>query len=141
MTSACGLCGKASLAALEANRCPALPPYSTTFPATILHSLPAALRMRQSIFEDTGGLHAAALFDAEGRLEVLHEDVGRHNAVDKLIGSALLRGKTPLENSMVLVSGRASYELVQKCLMGGVPLLAAVGAPSVWLYPLRRRPA
>jgi FdhD protein len=130
MTSACGLCGKASLAALESNHCPALPPQTTTFHAGLLHSLPEALRLRQSVFDRTGGLHAAALFDSRGHLESLHEDVGRHNAVDKLIGDALLRGRTPLGDSMVLVSGRASYELVQKCLMGGVPLLAAVGAPS-----------
>ena len=130
MTSACGLCGKASLAALASNRCPVLPPQATTFDARLLHGLPDALRLRQSVFDRTGGLHAAALFDSRGRLESLHEDVGRHNAVDKLIGDALLRGRTPLGDSMVLVSGRASYELVQKCLMGGVPLLAAVGAPS-----------
>ena len=130
MTSACGLCGKASLAALESNRCPPLPPQTTTFDAALLYGLPDALRLRQSVFESTGGLHAAALFDSRGRLESLHEDVGRHNAVDKLIGDALLRGRAPLVNSMVLVSGRASYELVQKCLVGGVPLLAAVGAPS-----------
>jgi len=130
MTSACGLCGKASLAALESNRCPALPPPTTTFDAGLLNALPETLRLRQSVFERTGGLHAAALFDSRGRLESLLEDVGRHNAVDKLIGDALLRGRTPLGDSMVLVSGRASYELVQKCLVGGVPLLAAVGAPS-----------
>jgi len=130
MTSACGLCGKASLAALESNRCPALPPLTTTFKAGLLHRLPEVLRLRQSVFDRTGGLHAAALFDSGGRLESLHEDVGRHNAVDKLIGDALLHGRTPLRDSMVLVSGRASYELVQKCLMGRVPLLAAVGAPS-----------
>jgi FdhD protein len=130
MTSACGLCGKASLEALESNRCPALPPQTTTFDAELLHGLPEALRLRQSVFDRTGGLHAAALFDSRGRLESLHEDVGRHNAVDKLIGDALLSGRMPLGESMVLVSGRASYELVQKCLMGGVPLLAAVGAPS-----------
>lgn len=130
MTSACGLCGKSSLAALESNRCPILSPQTTTFRAEVLYSLPEVLRRRQSIFDRTGGLHAAALFDSCGRLEALREDVGRHNAVDKLIGNALLRGRTPLQDSMVLVSGRASYELVQKCLMGGVPLLAAVGAPS-----------
>jgi FdhD protein len=130
MTSACGLCGKASLAALESNRCPTLPPLPATFDSGILHGLPDALRRRQAVFDSTGGLHAAALFDAHGRLESLHEDVGRHNAVDKLIGDALLHGRTPLSASMVLVSGRASYELVQKCLVGGVPLLAAVGAPS-----------
>lgn len=130
MTSACGLCGKASLASLASNRCPALPPPTTTFRSGVFHTLPEVLRRRQAVFDSTGGLHAAALFDASGRLESLHEDVGRHNAVDKLIGDALLRGRTPLANSMVLVSGRASYELVQKCLMGGVPLLAAVGAPS-----------
>jgi FdhD protein len=130
MTSACGLCGKASLAALESNRCPALPPRASTFDSIIIHGLPEALRRRQAVFESTGGLHAAGLFDSNGRLESLHEDVGRHNAVDKLIGDALFQGRTPLADSMVLVSGRASYELVQKCLMGGVPLLAAVGAPS-----------
>jgi FdhD protein len=130
MTSACGLCGKASLAALESNRCPTLSPRASTFDSTLIHGLPGALRRRQSVFESTGGLHAAALFDSNGRLESLHEDVGRHNAVDKLIGNAMLHGRTPLSDSIVLVSGRASYELVQKCLMGGVPLLAAVGAPS-----------
>jgi FdhD protein len=130
MTSACGLCGKASLAALESNRCPVLPPLTATFDSGVLHTLPEALRREQAVFDTTGGLHAAALFDSGGQLESLREDVGRHNAVDKLIGSALLRGRTPLGAWMVLVSGRASYELVQKCLMAGVPLLAAVGAPS-----------
>jgi FdhD protein len=130
MTSACGLCGKASLAALESNACPVLPPLATTFDSRILHTLPEVLRREQAVFDTTGGLHAAALFDSGGQLESLREDVGRHNAVDKLIGSALLGGRMPLHGSMVLVSGRASYELVQKCLMAGVPLLAAVGAPS-----------
>ena len=130
MTSACGLCGKASLAALKSNRCPPLSRGTSTFDSTVLHTITGELRRRQSVFESTGGLHAAALFDSRGNLESLREDVGRHNAVDKLIGGAMLQGRTPLSDSMVLVSGRASYELVQKCLVAGVPLLAAVGAPS-----------
>ena len=130
MTSACGLCGKASLAALASNHCPTLPPRVSTFDSRILYTMPDSLRRRQSVFDSTGGLHAAALFNASGELESLQEDVGRHNAVDKLIGDAVLRERTPLAHSIVMVSGRASYELVQKCLMGGVPVLAAVGAPS-----------
>jgi FdhD protein len=130
MTSACGLCGKASLAALESNHCPTLLPQASTFDSRVLYAMPEALRGRQSVFDSTGGLHAAALFNASGQLESLQEDVGRHNAVDKLIGDAVLRERTPLADSIVMVSGRASYELVQKCLMGGVPVLAAVGAPS-----------
>jgi FdhD protein len=130
MTSACGLCGKASLAALESNRCPILPPQKSMFDSHILYAMPEALRRRQRVFENTGGLHAAALFSACGDLEALYEDVGRHNAVDKLIGDAVLRGRTPLAESIVMVSGRASYELVQKCLVAGVQVLAAVGAPS-----------
>jgi len=102
MTSACGLCGKASLAALESNHCPVLPPPTTMFDANLPHGLPETLRLRQSVFDRTGGLHAAAPFDSRGRLESLHEDVGRHNAVDKLIGDPLLRGRTPLGDAMCL---------------------------------------
>jgi FdhD protein len=101
-----------------------------TIDAGVIHRLPQQLRDRQDIFESTGGLHAAAFFDRHGELEVLREDVGRHNAVDKLVGNALLRFRTPRCDSVMLVSGRASFELVQKASMAGVPLLAAVGAPS-----------
>jgi len=130
MTSACGLCGKVSLESLAANRCPVLPPSDLKIDAGAIHRLPHQLRERQDIFESTGGLHAAALFNPRGELECLREDVGRHNAVDKLVGHALLKFRTPLRDSVMLVSGRASFELVQKASMAGVPLLAAVGAPS-----------
>src|SRR3984893_6358589 len=130
MTSACGVCGKESLESLAANRCPVLPLSDLRVDAGVIHRLPHQLRQRQDIFESTGGLHAAALFNPQGELESLREDVGRHNAVDKLIGHALLRYRTPLRDSVMLVSGRASFELVQKASMAGIPLLAAVGAPS-----------
>jgi FdhD protein len=130
MTSACGVCGKDSLESLAANRCPVLPPGRLKIAAAAIHRLPHQLRQEQEVFERTGGLHAAALFDANGELQSLREDVGRHNAVDKLVGYALLRFRTPLRDSVMLVSGRASFELVQKASMAGVPVLAAVGAPS-----------
>lgn len=130
MTSSCGVCGKASLEALEMAGCPALATESPSLTADIIHQLPAVLRSAQTIFEHTGGLHAAALFDFEGRLMAVREDVGRHNAVDKLVGTEFLAGRTPLSERLLLVSGRASFELVQKALMAGIPVLAAVGAPS-----------
>jgi FdhD protein len=130
MTSACGLCGKVSLAALAANRCPVLPRSSLRVDPAVLHRLPDRLRRAQAVFASTGGLHAAALFAADGELASLREDVGRHNAVDKLIGHALLGARLPLGDAGMLVSGRASFELVQKALMASIPVLAAVGAPS-----------
>jgi FdhD protein len=99
-------------------------------PAEVIYSLPEKLRAAQGLFEATGGLHAAALFDAEGGLVALREDVGRHNATDKLIGWALLEGRLPLSNDIVMVSGRSSYEIMQKCLAAGVPIVCAVSAPS-----------
>jgi len=129
MTSSCGICGKASLLALQ-TVCP--PRVKNTFliDAQILYSLPLRLREAQSVFNRTGGLHAAGLFDANGELLALREDVGRHNAVDKLLGSEFLADRTPLRTSVLLLSGRASFELLQKALMAGVPMVAAVGAPS-----------
>ncbi|MER3479259.1 MAG: formate dehydrogenase accessory sulfurtransferase FdhD [Meiothermus sp.] len=128
-TSACGLCGKASIESLSAR---GLLPVSSqaTVSAEVLRSLPEKLRKAQKLFDLTGGLHAAALFDLEGRLVQLREDVGRHNAMDKLVGWALLQGQLPLSNHLVLVSGRASFELVQKALRAGIPLFASVSAPS-----------
>jgi FdhD protein len=129
-TSSCGVCGKASIEALETVGCPVLPRNSPLVDSALIHLLPEVLRREQAVFERTGGLHAAALFDAKGNLVLLREDVGRHNAVDKLIGAEMLQGHTPLYDKLLLVSGRASFELAQKALMAGIPILAAVGAPS-----------
>jgi FdhD protein len=129
MTSACGVCGKASIDQL-ASACTELPPDNFVIEADVLHTLPNILKRAQSIFHQTGGLHAAGLFDAEGNLELLREDVGRHNAVDKLIGALLMSSPNLLPNSVLLVSGRASFELVQKAAMARIPILVAVGAPS-----------
>ncbi|MFJ8952847.1 MULTISPECIES: formate dehydrogenase accessory sulfurtransferase FdhD [unclassified Streptomyces] len=130
-TSSCGLCGKASL---DAVRTTARFPIADTPPVRItpelLTSLPDRLREAQRVFDRTGGLHAAALFDEEGRLVDIREDVGRHNAVDKLVGRALQNGELPLSRSILMVSGRASFELAQKAVMAGIPMLAAVSAPS-----------
>lgn len=129
-TSSCGVCGKSSLEALAIGDRPALPPDSPTVTPAVIHALPERLREAQAAFEHTGGLHAAALFDAEGHLRLMREDVGRHNAVDKLVGAMWLDGRLPLSDSILLVSGRASFELVQKALVAGIPVMAAVGAPS-----------
>ena len=128
-TSACGVCGKASLEALEIRGCAALPVTFSVSPEVIT-SLPDKLRAEQGLFETTGGLHAAALFSKEGELIALREDVGRHNALDKLLGWALLDGLLPLSEHVVLLSGRASFELLQKSLTAGVGLVCAVSAPS-----------
>ncbi|MDN5748444.1 MAG: formate dehydrogenase accessory sulfurtransferase FdhD [Pseudonocardia sp.] len=129
-TSSCGVCGKASLDAvrLKTRFSPAADPL-TVAPA-LLSALPDRLREAQRLFDSTGGLHAAGLFTAEGELLVAREDVGRHNAVDKVLGWALLDGRVPAAATVLMVSGRASFELVQKAVMAGVPLLAAVSAPS-----------
>ncbi len=138
-TSSCGVCGKASIEALHVSGCPFLPQGLMQVSAETIHALPTALRSAQAVFERTGGLHAAALFDASGNLLNLREDVGRHNAVDKLIGGEFLAGKTPLAEKIILVSGRASFELVQKTVMAGVPILAAVSAPSSLAVETARR--
>ena len=127
-TASCGICGKASLDELEV-RCSPIPAGPVVSPATLL-GLPARLREAQAVFEHTGGIHAAGLFEADGGLVAVREDVGRHNALDKLVGSRLLAGEIPLHGRIVLVSGRASFELVQKTAVAGAPILAAVSAPS-----------
>jgi FdhD protein len=128
-TSSCGICGKASLLALR-TVCPPRATNNFRMDAQVLYRLPERLRASQGVFDRTGGLHGAGLFDSAGTLLELREDVGRHNAVDKLIGSKLLADRTPLRESLLLLSGRASFELLQKALMGGLPMVAAVGAPS-----------
>jgi FdhD protein len=128
-TSACGVCGKESLEQLELRGCSVIPPGPEVAPETV-YSLPGKLREAQGLFEATGGLHAAALFDAEGNFVALKEDVGRHNATDKLVGWALLEGRMPLSDHIVMVSGRSSFEIMQKCLVAGVPIVCAISAPS-----------
>ena len=137
-SSACGVCGKESLEQLEIKGCPVLPPGPEVSAGTI-YSLPERLREAQGLFEATGGLHAAALFDAEGNLVALREDVGRHNATDKLFGWALLEGRPPLSGHVVLVSGRSSYEILQKCLNAGVPVVCAISAPSSLAVDVAKR--
>jgi FdhD protein len=128
-SSACGVCGKASLEQLELRGCPVVGPGPEVSSETI-YSLPEKLREAQGLFDATGGLHAAALFDASGNLLALREDVGRHNATDKLVGWALLEGRLPLSGHVVMVSGRSSFEILQKCLTAGVPVVCAISAPS-----------
>ncbi|MCX4528941.1 MULTISPECIES: formate dehydrogenase accessory sulfurtransferase FdhD [unclassified Streptomyces] len=130
-TSSCGLCGKASLDAVRtATRFAGIAADPVRVPAAVLGQLPDRLRAAQKVFDRTGGLHAAGLFTAEGELLDVREDVGRHNAVDKIVGRALQAGRLPLAGGVLLVSGRASFELAQKAVMAGIPVLAAVSAPS-----------
>lgn len=139
MTSSCGVCGKASLEAIEVQGCAPIADGAMSVRADVLTGLPDALRVAQPVFEKTGGIHASALFDVEGRLLALREDVGRHNALDKLIGREFLSGRLPLADRIVLVSGRTSFELLQKATMAGVPVVVAVGAPSSLAVELARR--
>ena len=129
VTSSCGVCGRASIEMLEAV-CPRALAGKWTIPAGIVMGLPERLREVQPVFGRTGGLHAAALFDTAGTLISVREDVGRHNALDKLIGAESLARRLPLSDRVLLVSGRASFELVQKAVMAGIPAMVAVGAPS-----------
>jgi FdhD protein len=127
-TSSCGVCGKTSIDAVKVN-CKSISD-SFKISAETIHTLPDKLRKAQQVFEYTGGLHASALFDSEGKLILLREDVGRHNALDKIIGAMLFKNEIPIPNYFLLVSGRASFELIQKAAVAGIPVLAAVGAPS-----------
>ncbi|GAB2688971.1 formate dehydrogenase accessory sulfurtransferase FdhD [Mucilaginibacter koreensis] len=137
-TSSCGVCGKSSINAIRT-----VSSYKNDLDglqmwASILHQLPATLRAHQEIFSDTGGLHASAIFDQQGRLLFVREDVGRHNALDKLIGAALASTLLPLNQHILLLSGRASFELIQKAAMAGIRMVAAVGAPSTLAVQLAK---
>ena len=128
-TSSCGVCGKASLEAIQAQNFEAIKS-SLTLKRETVFCLPDLLRDRQEVFSRTGGIHAAGLTDAEGNLISVREDVGRHNALDKLIGEQFFENRLPLNGSVLVVSGRASFELLQKTLSAGIPIFVAVGAPS-----------
>lgn len=136
-TASCGLCGKATLDQIEVDcgRVADGPVVSSE----VLARLPDTLREAQTVFDATGGLHAAALFDPEGTLRCMREDVGRHNAVDKVIGHEVLEGDLPLRDTILLVSGRVSFELVQKAAVAGIPILCAVSAPSSLAVDAARR--
>ena len=134
-TAACGVCGKQRLEDLEV-ALPAIAPIAID--DALIESLPARLREHQALFEECGGLHGAGLFDADGNLLCLREDVGRHNAVDKVIGWSLLRGEVPLANRILAVSGRAGFEIVQKAIRASIPVLVAVGAASSSAVDLAR---
>ncbi|HEY8297885.1 MAG TPA: formate dehydrogenase accessory sulfurtransferase FdhD [Candidatus Baltobacteraceae bacterium] len=136
VNSSCGVCGKATIDALQTRADPIADDLRVTF-ATIA-ALSERMRAAQRVFSSTGGLHASALFDARGELIVLREDVGRHNALDKLAGWALMENKLPLRETILFVSGRASYELVQKCIVARIPVLCAVSAPSSLAVDLAR---
>ena len=128
VTAACGVCGTATLDDLR-DRCPPVPEGQRVAP-DLLTSLPDRLRKRQRMFDRTGGLHAAGLFEGTGRLLAVREDVGRHNAVDKLVGWAAMQDRLPLSSAVLVVSGRVSFEIVQKAAVAGIPVVAAVSAPS-----------
>lgn len=129
-TSSCGVCGKSSIDAVRTVCNIQTTGNDVKVSSSILYSLPETLRAKQDVFEHTGGLHASALFTTEGELLMLREDVGRHNALDKLIGACLEKGMVPLDKYVLLLSGRASFELMQKAAMAGIKVIAAVGAPS-----------
>lgn len=129
-TSSCGVCGKSSIDAIRTVSSYDNTPDSICLKAAMLYTIHDKARKQQAIFDSTGGLHASALFDLHGNFIMLREDVGRHNALDKLVGAALLNGQLPLDNAILLLSGRASFELIQKASMAGIKIITAVGAPS-----------
>ncbi len=129
-SSSCGVCGKTSIDAIKTVCLLSHTTNDEQYPASLIHQLPAMARSRQNVFEQTGGLHAAALFDNKGDLLLIKEDVGRHNALDKLIGAAMLADMLPLNDHILFLSGRISFELIQKAAMAGIKIITAVGAPS-----------
>ncbi len=135
-TAACGLCGRRTIDSIRSRVSSVGGRW--TVPAAVISSLPSALRAAQAAFAQTGGIHASALCDREGRVRLAAEDVGRHNALDKIVGRALLDGLVPLDDTLLIVSGRSSYELVQKALLAGIPLVAGVSAPSSLAVDLAR---
>ena len=130
ISSSCGVCGKASIDAVRSVSTYPSSDFFLKIPFSLLHTLPAKLKTDQQAFQSTGGLHACALFDTSGKLLMLREDVGRHNALDKLIGAAFIGGQLPADKHILLLSGRASFELVQKGAIAGIKIIAAIGAPS-----------
>ncbi|MDB5346539.1 MAG: formate dehydrogenase accessory sulfurtransferase FdhD [Schlesneria sp.] len=139
VSSSCGVCGKRSIAAVFAIQHHRIHPGTPQIEAGVIHRLPAIQRAAQDNFRRTGGIHASALFSSAGQLLSSYEDVGRHNALDKLIGSELLAGRLPLGDKILLVSGRASFELIQKASVAGIPVVAAIGAPSSLAVELARQ--
>jgi FdhD protein len=129
-TSSCGICGKASIDAIKITSKYQNIPGNFIVKADLLYGLPIALKKQQAVFETTGGIHASALYSTDGNFITLREDVGRHNALDKLIGASFMKGNLPLNKCILLLSGRASFELIQKAAMAGIRMIAAVGAPS-----------
>ena len=129
-SSSCGLCGKASIDAIRTRFTAVKDEDGPKVPAELIASLPEEMRKTQAVFDRTGGLHAAAVFDGSGKMLVLREDIGRHNAVDKVLGWSLMKGPWPLSDHILLVSGRASFEIMQKSLAGAIPIVASVSAPS-----------
>ncbi len=139
ITSSCGVCGKASLEAVEVKGCRPVAEGTLAVDHASVRSLPDRLRDRQRVFERTGGIHAAGLFDASGEIDVVREDVGRHNAVDKVVGTLLLSKQLPASGRGLIVSGRSSFEILQKAAMAGIPMVVAVGAPSSLAVQFARR--
>jgi FdhD protein len=139
ISSSCGVCGKGSLEAVEVRGCERIPDEGLSLNPEILSGLPEKLRAQQGLFERTGGIHAAGRFDEFGELVSVQEDVGRHNAVDKIVGEAFLAGELPLDRTVLSVSGRTSFEIIQKAVAAGIPLVVAVGAPSSLAVDLARR--
>ena len=139
VTSSCGVCGKASLESVEVMGCAAVPDGTLAIRESEVRALPDRLRAAQRVFDRTGGIHAAGLFDADGRIVLVREDVGRHNAVDKVVGALVLSRALPGSERGLVVSGRSSFEILQKAAMAGFPVVVAVGAPSSLAVSFARR--